>query len=74
MPTCYSKDFNREFGSNFTYFWNNLFRANFKKFFIYSRNYEYDKMYYYFFIIKAKIIYSLIVTIPMYLTVIFGTR
>ena len=42
VPTCYSKDFNREFRSNLTYFQNNSFRANFKKLF------EYNKMCYYF--------------------------
>ena len=31
VPTCYSKDFSREFWSNLTDIQNNLFRANFKK-------------------------------------------
>ena len=67
VPTCYSKDFNREFRSNLTYFQNNLFRANFKKLF------ERNKMCF-FFLVKATIIYNLIVTMILYSTVIFGTR
>ena len=42
VAICYSKDFNREFRSNLTYFQNNLFRANFKKLF------ECSKICYYF--------------------------
>ena len=39
VPTCYLKDFSREFWSNLADFQNNLFRANFKK------PFEFNKMY-----------------------------